>query len=104
MSDAVYSAALVGCGKIGSLFADDPLMKGDIFSHAGDARQQHGEVELLVVSRKCRWIITCILLRVSYIIPVEPIHVVAADYVDRHVVVVLSCSWMAGIKVVTLRK
>jgi predicted dehydrogenase len=34
MSDAVYSAALVGCGKIGSLFADDPLMKGDIFSHA----------------------------------------------------------------------
>jgi predicted dehydrogenase len=30
----MYSAALVGCGKIGSLFADDPLMKGDIFSHA----------------------------------------------------------------------
>ena len=29
-----YSAALVGCGKIGSLFADDPLMKGDVFSHA----------------------------------------------------------------------
>ena len=29
-----YSAALVGCGKIGSLFADDPLMRGDIFSHA----------------------------------------------------------------------
>src|SRR5512138_3261185 len=34
MSDRVYSAALIGCGKIGSLFADDPLMKGDIFSHA----------------------------------------------------------------------
>jgi predicted dehydrogenase len=29
-----YSAALIGCGKIGSLFADDPLMQGDIFSHA----------------------------------------------------------------------
>jgi predicted dehydrogenase len=29
-----YTAALVGCGKIGSTFADDPLMKGDIFSHA----------------------------------------------------------------------
>ncbi len=29
-----YSAALIGCGKIGSLFADDPLMKGDVFSHA----------------------------------------------------------------------
>jgi predicted dehydrogenase len=29
-----YTAALVGCGKIGSMFADDPLMKGDIFSHA----------------------------------------------------------------------
>jgi predicted dehydrogenase len=29
-----YTAALVGCGKIGSRFADDPLMKGDIFSHA----------------------------------------------------------------------
>lgn len=29
-----YSAAIVGCGKIGSEFADDPLMKGDVFSHA----------------------------------------------------------------------
>ena len=29
-----YRAALVGCGKIGSLYADDPLMRGDIFSHA----------------------------------------------------------------------
>ena len=29
-----YTAALIGCGKIGSLFADDPLMRGDIFSHA----------------------------------------------------------------------
>ena len=29
-----YYAALIGCGKIGSLFADDPLMKDDIFSHA----------------------------------------------------------------------
>jgi predicted dehydrogenase len=29
-----YTAALIGCGKIGSLFADDPLMRGDVFSHA----------------------------------------------------------------------
>lgn len=29
-----YKAALVGCGKIGSEFADDPLMRGDVFSHA----------------------------------------------------------------------
>lgn len=29
-----YTAALVGCGKIGSTFADDPLMQGDVFSHA----------------------------------------------------------------------
>jgi predicted dehydrogenase len=33
-SKRVYSAALIGCGKIGSEFADDPLMRGDIFSHA----------------------------------------------------------------------
>ncbi len=29
-----YSAGLIGCGKIGSLFADDPLMHADVFSHA----------------------------------------------------------------------
>ncbi|HNB51570.1 MAG TPA: Gfo/Idh/MocA family oxidoreductase, partial [Anaerolineales bacterium] len=29
-----YRAALIGCGKIGSEFADDPLMKGDVFTHA----------------------------------------------------------------------
>jgi predicted dehydrogenase len=29
-----YTAALIGCGKIGSEFADDPLMRGDVFSHA----------------------------------------------------------------------
>jgi predicted dehydrogenase len=29
-----YTAALIGCGKIGSDFADDPKMKGDIFAHA----------------------------------------------------------------------
>src|SRR6185503_4288382 len=27
-------AALIGCGRIGSLMADDPLMAGDIFTHA----------------------------------------------------------------------
>ena len=30
----MYRAALIGCGRIGSEFADDPRMKGDIFSHA----------------------------------------------------------------------
>lgn len=38
MSDAAwhrpYTAALIGCGKIGTDFADDPLMRGDVFSHA----------------------------------------------------------------------
>lgn len=29
-----FRAALVGCGRIGSEFADDPLMDGDVFSHA----------------------------------------------------------------------
>jgi predicted dehydrogenase len=29
-----YTAALIGCGKIGSAFADDPLMRGDVFAHA----------------------------------------------------------------------
>lgn len=29
-----YRAALIGCGKIGSEFADDPLMSGDVFTHA----------------------------------------------------------------------
>ena len=29
-----YRAALIGCGKIGSLYADDPRMKGDVYSHA----------------------------------------------------------------------
>jgi Predicted dehydrogenases and related proteins len=29
-----YRAALIGCGKIGSTFADDPLMRGDVFTHA----------------------------------------------------------------------
>jgi len=27
-------AALIGCGKIGSLMADDPLLAGDVFTHA----------------------------------------------------------------------
>lgn len=30
----MYRAALIGCGKIGSEFADDPLIK-DIYTHAG---------------------------------------------------------------------
>lgn len=43
-----YSAALIGCGKIGSLFADDPLMKGDVFSHA-EAYSVCAETELIAV-------------------------------------------------------
>jgi predicted dehydrogenase len=30
-----YRAALIGCGKIGSEYADDPLLQNDVFSHAG---------------------------------------------------------------------
>lgn len=29
-----YRAALIGCGMIGSQFADDPLMNGDVYTHA----------------------------------------------------------------------
>jgi predicted dehydrogenase len=43
-----YSAALVGCGKIGSLFADDPLMRGDVFSHA-EAYAVCGDTDLVAV-------------------------------------------------------
>ena len=43
-----YTAALIGCGKIGSLFADDPLMKDDIFSHAA-AYTACPETELVAV-------------------------------------------------------
>ena len=44
----IYSAALIGCGKIGSLFADDPLMKGDVFSHA-EAYSVCPDTELIAV-------------------------------------------------------
>src|SRR6187549_2402333 len=27
-------AAVVGCGRVGSMMADDPLMAGDVFTHA----------------------------------------------------------------------
>ena len=43
-----YTAALIGCGKIGSLFADDPLMKGDVFSHA-EAYTECPDTELVAV-------------------------------------------------------
>jgi predicted dehydrogenase len=29
-----FKAAIVGCGRIASGFADDPLMRGDVFTHA----------------------------------------------------------------------
>ena len=27
-------AAVIGCGRIGSTLADDPLLRGDVFTHA----------------------------------------------------------------------
>jgi hypothetical protein len=29
-----YRAAVVGCGRIGSTLADDPLLAGDVMTHA----------------------------------------------------------------------
>jgi predicted dehydrogenase len=29
-----FRAAVIGCGRIGSGFADDPLLAGDVYSHA----------------------------------------------------------------------
>jgi predicted dehydrogenase len=43
-----YRAALVGCGKIGSEFAEDPLMSGDVFTHA-EAYVQCSDTELVAV-------------------------------------------------------
>jgi len=44
----VYSAALIGCGKIGSEFADDPLMRGNVFTHA-EAYTQCPDTKLVAV-------------------------------------------------------
>ncbi|HZK77537.1 MAG TPA: Gfo/Idh/MocA family oxidoreductase, partial [Gemmatimonadaceae bacterium] len=30
----MYSAAVIGCGKIGSELSVDPFLKGDVFTHA----------------------------------------------------------------------
>lgn len=46
---ARYRAAIVGCGQIASDFADDPLMKGDIFSHA-EAYATCAETALVAVA------------------------------------------------------
>ncbi len=43
-----YRAALIGCGRIGSEFADDPLMNGDIFTHA-EAYATSPRTELVAV-------------------------------------------------------
>ncbi|HEX2721393.1 MAG TPA: Gfo/Idh/MocA family oxidoreductase [Gemmatimonadaceae bacterium] len=48
MSGGPFSAALVGCGKIGSEFADDPLMLGDVFSHA-EAYEVCPDTDLIAV-------------------------------------------------------
>jgi len=37
-----FRAGIIGCGKIASDFADDPKMKGDIFSHAEAYTAFHG--------------------------------------------------------------
>lgn len=58
----IYRAAVVGCGKIGSEFAEDPLIK-DIYTHAG-AYSAYDNTELIAICdidinkvRKCaeRW-------------------------------------------------
>jgi predicted dehydrogenase len=41
-------AALVGCGRIGSGFADDPRMRGDVFTHA-EAYARSPRTELVAV-------------------------------------------------------
>jgi len=43
-----YRAALIGCGKIGSEFADNPLMKGDVYTHA-EAYMRCPDTELVAV-------------------------------------------------------
>ena len=43
-----YRVALIGCGKIGSGFADDPLMKGNVYTHA-DAYTRCPDTELVAV-------------------------------------------------------
>lgn len=43
-----YRAGLIGCGMIGSAFADDPLMVGDVFTHA-EAYTRCPETELAAV-------------------------------------------------------
>jgi predicted dehydrogenase len=43
-----WRAALVGCGKIGSGFADDPRMAGDVFTHA-EAYVRSAGTELVAV-------------------------------------------------------
>ncbi|HYR11423.1 MAG TPA: Gfo/Idh/MocA family oxidoreductase [Longimicrobium sp.] len=44
----VLRAALIGCGKIGSGFADDPRMRGDVFTHA-EAYARSARTELVAV-------------------------------------------------------
>lgn len=68
MSDPVppvrpWRAALIGCGRVGSELADDPLMQGDVFTHA-EAYVRSPKTELVAVldadeerARRCgeRW-------------------------------------------------
>lgn len=43
-----FRAAVIGCGKIGSTFADDPLLAGDVYSHA-EAYARSNAMELIAV-------------------------------------------------------
>lgn len=44
----ILNAGIIGCGKIGSEFADDPKMRGDIFTHA-EAYSLHPETHLAAI-------------------------------------------------------
>ena len=43
-----FRAAVIGCGKIGSVFADDPLLAGDVYTHA-EAYVRSPATELVAV-------------------------------------------------------
>jgi predicted dehydrogenase len=75
----MYRCAVIGCGKIGSEFAADPLMKGDVFTHA-EAYTRCRNTELVAVcdrdpSRLSRcgelWNITARYTRVVALIETE---------------------------------
>lgn len=56
--DKVYRAALIGCGKIGSEFADDPRVAG-IYSHAGAYAACEGTTLVAVCDRNLERLERC---------------------------------------------